>query len=257
MTLRDLADGRLAAALAAAAIVGAVLAAGPSPNETPAPSIPSEAPTQGTIPPTLAPPAEATPTPDPWAETAERCGAGRWAVRTLGDDELSRLDFTKIVQARVADLAGVRRPVAELPNDGRVGPLETTLFAVDARLLEERVTPEAEVQVAIADATGSATLVVVMPAADCLGRTPAALRSRIVAAHDAVVAACGPIAPDWAPVTGTARIVAPGYWGSVDPSRPSSNGLQLSAPVAVEVTGTCRSGAGSPSPSVSATATSG
>jgi hypothetical protein len=249
VTLRDLADGRLAAGLAAAAMVGAVLIAGPTPSAPSIEATPSEPPSVGTIPPTIAPAAEATPTPDPWAETAERCGAGRWAVRTLGDDELSRLDFTKVVQARVADLAAVARPVAVLPNDGRLGPLETTLFEVDARLLETRVTPEDEIQVAIADTTGSATLVVVMPSAECMARTPATLRTRVVQARDTFAKACGPFGAGWATAEGAARIVAPGYWGAVDPSRPTSNGLQLSAPVSIQVSSSCRTETqGSPSP---------
>jgi hypothetical protein len=255
VTLRDLADGRLAAGLAAAAMVGAVLIAGPYPKTTAvAPSPPPEPVPNGTLPPTFAPPAEATPTPDPFAETAERCGAGRWAVRTLGDDQLSRLGFSKVVTARVADLAGVRRPVSTLPNDGRVGPMETTLFSITARLLQDRVTPEGEVQLAIADPTGSATMVVVMPDADCLARTPATLKTRVVEARDALVKACGPIPSGWAPVAGTARIVGPGYWAAIDPDQPASNGLQLSAPVSVTVTGTCRSG-GTASPSPSAPGT--
>jgi hypothetical protein len=250
VTLRDLADGRLAAALAAAAMVGAVLAAQPPASGGPATGSPPEPSEIGTLPPTFAPPAEATPTPDPWAETAERCGAGRWAVRTLGDDELSRLDFTRQVRARVADLAEVRRPVTTLPNDGRIGPLETTLFSVDARLLQARVTPEDEIQVAVADASGSATLVVVLPAPDCLARTPAQLKDRVVAARDSFAKSCGPFAADWAPIAWEARFVAPGYWGGVDATGPATNGLQLSTPVSVEVSGRCGS-APPPSPSAS------
>ena len=254
MKLRDLADGRLAAGLAAAAMVGAVLAVQPTRSPAPAANASPEPTLDATIPPTFAPPAEATPTPDPWAETAERCGAGRWAVRTLGDDELSRLDFTRVVQARVADLAAVRRPVVALPNDGRVGPLETTLFSVSARLLEARVTPEDEIQVAVADATGSATLVVVMPAAECLARTPANLKDRLVKARDAFANACGPFGADWAPEAGGARIVAPGYWGAVAASGPATNGLQLSAPVSVDITASCGpAGGGSPGPSAPGT----
>jgi hypothetical protein len=248
VTPRDLADGRLAAAVVATAIVGAVLIAGPYPRtagaaaETPLSSLPTEE-----VPPELPTLVPATPTPDPWAETAERCGAGRWAVRTLGDDQLSRVDFGRVVAARIVDLASVRRPLAELPDDGRVGPLETTLFRVDARLLQARATPEGEVQVAVADATGSATLVVVMPGADCLARTPATLRTRAVSARDAFTAACGPFGPEWATVAGKARFVAPGYWASVDPARPTSNGLQLSTPVEIDVSGACGTPGSSPS----------
>jgi hypothetical protein len=199
----------------------------------------------------VAPLASPTATPDPWAETAERCGSGRWAVRTLGDPDVTRIDFRSEVSATVADLAAVRRPLTALPKEGRVGPLETTLFAVAARLLEARMTPADELQVAIGDAKSSATLVVTMPADSCLARTQTGLRAQISAVRAGFLSACGSFAADWRPVAGTADIVGAGYWSTLDPSGPQSNGLQLSAPISFQVHGVCTPGGPSPSAAAS------
>lgn len=204
--------------------------------------------------PVVAPLASPTATPDPWAETAERCGSGRWAVRTLGDPDVTRIDFRTEVSATVADLAAIRRPLVQLPKEGRVGPLETTLFAVDARLLEARVTAADELQVAIGDPKSSATLVVTMPADSCLARTQTALRSQITTVRNGFVTTCGPFDADWRAVGGSADIVAAGYWSFVDPTGPATNGLQLSAPIAFQVHGGCAPGGASPSAAASVSA---
>ncbi|HEX9766459.1 MAG TPA: hypothetical protein VGA36_06825, partial [Nitriliruptorales bacterium] len=75
-----------------------VLLAAPS-----APPAGSASPTPGaTLRPASTPAAQAaTPQPsgdpvgaDEWAIQSERCGAGRWAVKSLGDGEVSRIDLT-------------------------------------------------------------------------------------------------------------------------------------------------------------------
>jgi hypothetical protein len=208
-------------------------ASSPDPGATP---LPASTPTaQAPAPQPSGDPARA----DGWAIQSERCGAGRWAVKSLGDGEVSRLDLASIVTARVADLAAVRRPLTGLPRDGRLGPLETTVFAVTARLVEARRTELGEIQLVIGDQDGVARTLLVIPAEECLVRTPAALRKRIGAAAEQVVGACGPQAEAWASMSGEVRVVAAAYWAPAGQVGPAGNGLWLSAPLAFEALGPC------------------
>ena len=220
-----------------------VLLAAPS-----APPAGSASPTPGATPRPASTPAAQAAAPQPsgdaagtdgWAIQSERCGAGRWAVKSLGDGEVSRVDLTSIVTARVADLAAVRRPLTPLPPDGRLGPLETTVFAVTARLVEARRTELGEIQLIIADQEGAAQTLLVIPAEECLVGTPVALRERIAAAAAQVAGACGPPAAAWGSMSTEVRVVAAGYWAPADQVGPTGNGLWLSPPLEFDALGPC------------------
>jgi hypothetical protein len=240
--------GLAALAVVLLVVLVAPAPAGPGASGSPAPvavvaplsPAPTEAPPEPTP--------EASATPDVWALEAERCGAGRWAVKSLADAETGRIDLTSRVSAGVADLGAVSRPLVSLPKDRRIGPLETTLFEVTGRVIEARQTDHGEVQLVIADSDGSVSMIVAFPAGDCLTRTPAALRDRVrVATHDAL-AACGPLGDEWTALDGQARLIAPGYWASDDQAGPTSNGLWLSAPLSFEALGPCATSAAAQPP---------
>lgn len=122
------------------------------------------------------------------------CGTERWAVKTLTDADAGRLVWEHPVPATVTALRALTRaPGQALPPNGRVVPVETTLWDVHAVLLGWKREPgDSDFHLVIAEpAHHRLTLIAEIPSGACAGvcRSPAVKLMR--AARAAVVRALG------------------------------------------------------------------
>jgi hypothetical protein len=61
------------------------------------------------------------------------CGLERWSVKTGTDRDASGIHLNTTTPATVDELVAIPAPVSP-PEDGRVPPVETTVYVVDAQL---------------------------------------------------------------------------------------------------------------------------
>jgi len=121
-------------------VAGAVLGAwvlhqlGPSaPSSTvePAESLPTSAPELSS------PLPSGAASPMAGVAPGESCGAERWLVKTLDDQDAGKVNL-KPVAATVAGLIALAPPTGPLPNNSRVAPVELTTYVVRAVVVERR-----------------------------------------------------------------------------------------------------------------------
>lgn len=96
-----------------------------------------------------------------------QCGTERWPVKTGTDDDRHRVNATP----RDVSLSYLRsRPTpSSRPQTARVAPVERTTYRVHARLIEFKREADDDYHLVLAD-RGGRTLVVEIPAPECVGR---------------------------------------------------------------------------------------
>ena len=156
---------RRLAALTAAAFLAAFLAAcGPGP----APPAPTSSPT--TPHPTLTAPASPSPSPSPspswtWPPT-QACGVERWPVKTGTDPDASKVDLSKVTDTTIAQLTALQAP-SNPPQNGRVAPVETTVYRVHATLLAYKMEGDSDYHLELSDGQGH-TMIAEIPDPACV-----------------------------------------------------------------------------------------
>src|SRR5213082_2646985 len=68
------------------------------------------------------------------ADRVGACGVERWSVKTGMDGDAHLVNQRHVVQTNIVRLRSLHPP-ATLPRSGRVQPVETTVWSVDAILL--------------------------------------------------------------------------------------------------------------------------
>ena len=77
-----------------------------------------------------------------------RCGVERWAVKTLSDRDAPRVNLTP-VPASVSALRALSPP-AQLPAT-RIGPVEFTVYSLEAQVVEFKLEDDQDIHLVIAD----------------------------------------------------------------------------------------------------------
>jgi len=101
------------------------------------------------------------------ASSSGFCGRERWAVKTGTDSDAGRVNLTAANATTMSYLVKQAYP-NDLPLDGRVAPVETTIWQVDARLLEYKLEHDSDYHVVITDSSGF-TMITEIPDPSCVG----------------------------------------------------------------------------------------
>jgi len=201
-------------------------ARGPSLIEQPSPSGQQPAPT-------AQPPLSSEPTDRPVLEAlpplggpcGARCGVERWAVKTLSDFDRDRVDLTP-VDATVEELVALARP-SERPDDGRVPPVELTVYRVRGYLGGWSGQADGDIHVVLYGLVNQrVSLVSEIPDPDCSGVCASGLGALYVEARrrlDALLSRPNP--EDRAIVL---EIIGVGFWDRREHSSgAAANGIEL------------------------------
>jgi hypothetical protein len=121
----------------------------------------------------------------------EHCGTERWPVKTLSDNDRSKVDFTQ-KEATVAWLVSQKRP-HNPPQDARVAPIETQTFQVRANLIGFKQETDRDFHIVIADLQEpQKTMIVEIPDVSCAGACASGHTAEFEKARADVVNKLGP-----------------------------------------------------------------
>src|SRR5205807_8212417 len=101
-----------------------------------------------------------TPTPNP------NCGVERWSVKTGTDADAALVNLTP-QPTTIAAMRSWTAP-ATIPSNNRVAPYETTVWTVNATLVEYKLEDDSDYHIVIKDDSGN-TIITEIPAAGCVG----------------------------------------------------------------------------------------
>jgi hypothetical protein len=152
--------------------------------------------------------------------------AGRLQVKTLSDRDQTKVKPTPIA-TRIERLRALPRPyLVELRE--RTSPVETTTFAVRARLVAMKRGPKATIELVVAASAGEAeTMVVAFEDRPCGGWETSKTTRLMRQARSALIAACGAPARRLTPLAGTAEMVGIGFFGGRRQPGAAPNGIEL------------------------------
>lgn len=94
------------------------------------------------------------------------CGVERWSVKTGTDASAGSVDLSSTTTTTVSAMRGYPAP-ASLPSSGRLSPQETTVYSIDATLIEYKLETDSDYHLVIQDASG--TMIVEIPDPGCVG----------------------------------------------------------------------------------------
>jgi hypothetical protein len=92
------------------------------------------------------------------------CAVDRGPVKSVTDTQAAQVSLVP-VPAAIATLHSIPAP-RPLPQEGRLAPVETTIYAVTATLTAYRVTPDGEIQLVLSD-DARRTITATIPASAC------------------------------------------------------------------------------------------
>jgi hypothetical protein len=95
------------------------------------------------------------------------CGVERWDVKVLMDRGAEAAARGPAIDSTVSHLVGLRAPADPAALTARVGPLETTLWRVRARLIGFRLEPDSDFHLVLADPKTGESIVGEIPAPYC------------------------------------------------------------------------------------------
>ncbi len=119
--------------------------------------------------------------PHPGA-TAASCGVERWSVKTGTDADISKVNLGSTTSTTIANLDALSAP-GTLPANNRVSPTETTVFQLQATLVEYKLESDSDYHLVLSDG-GSHTMIAEIPDPTCVG-SGSPLLSRITASRNA------------------------------------------------------------------------
>ena len=95
------------------------------------------------------------------------CGVERWSVKTGTDADAGLVNLNTPVTQTISYLDSLTAP-STLPANTRVQPTETTLFVVDATLVEYKLESDSDYHLVLKDAQGN-TMIAEIPDPACVG----------------------------------------------------------------------------------------
>jgi hypothetical protein len=104
------------------------------------------------------------------ASSSGSCGRERWSVKTGTDADAGHVNLTAVNATTIAYLTSQPYP-GNIPSDGRVVPVETTKWQVDATLVEYKLEHDSDYHLVLTD--GSRTMITEIPDPGCVdGSSP-------------------------------------------------------------------------------------
>ena len=100
---------------------------------------------------------------------ATGCGVERWAIKTGTDAEAKAISLTAPTAVTIAALRAKAKP-SSYPSS-RIGPVEKTLYQLDATLTKYKAESDGDLHLVLQDAAGR-TLIVEIPDPACMGSSP-------------------------------------------------------------------------------------
>jgi hypothetical protein len=95
------------------------------------------------------------------------CGVERWPVKTLTDEDRSKV-HRKPVPAAILDLVSIPRPDQQPPQGNRLAPTELTVFRVQARLTLVKQEKDQDFHIVLADPDDpETTMIAEVPSSTC------------------------------------------------------------------------------------------
>lgn len=99
--------------------------------------------------------------------TSGSCGVERWSVKTGTDPDAGLVDLAHPVQQTIAYLDSLAPP-STIPANARVQPTETTVFIVNATLVQYKMETDSDYHLVLKDAAGN-TMIAEIPDPACVG----------------------------------------------------------------------------------------
>ncbi|HEY1573149.1 MAG TPA: putative Ig domain-containing protein [Pseudonocardiaceae bacterium] len=94
------------------------------------------------------------------------CGVERWSVKTGTDADTAKINLASTTSTSIAFLGGLAQP-ASLPANNRITPTETTVFQVQATLVEYKLETDSDFHLVLSD--GTHTMIAEIPDPACVG----------------------------------------------------------------------------------------
>ena len=96
-----------------------------------------------------------------------QCGVERWSVKTGTDANAKLVNLNSATPTTISSLRALPAPKT-LPANSRIQPTETTVFVVNATLVEFALESDSDYHLVISDASGN-TMITEIPAPNCVG----------------------------------------------------------------------------------------
>ena len=100
----------------------------------------------------------------------ELCGVERWSVKTGTDADVSKINLSAPTATTIASMTAFPAQSSP-PANNRISPYETTLWTVDATLIEFKAESDEDYHLVLKDAAGN-TMIAEIPAPHCVGSSP-------------------------------------------------------------------------------------
>jgi hypothetical protein len=101
------------------------------------------------------------------ARTNAQCGAERWSVKTGTDTDASLVNLSSPTSTTIANLTAIPAP-AQIPDQQRIQPTETTLWTLSATLVEFIHAYDSDYHMVLMDSAGR-TMIAEIPDPNCVG----------------------------------------------------------------------------------------
>jgi hypothetical protein len=107
-----------------------------------------------------------SPSPVPSPTATPNCGVERWSVKTGTDPDSHSVSFV----SQSTTIATMRSwsPPSPIPGNNRVSPFETTVWTIDANLLEYKFEDDSDYHIVLQDQSGN-TIIGEIPNPGCVG----------------------------------------------------------------------------------------
>ena len=95
------------------------------------------------------------------------CGVERWSVKTGTDADAGLINLQSPTQTTIASLDSLPAPTS-LPSNNRIQPTETTVFQLQATLVEYKLEADSDYHLILSDGSGH-TMITEMASPSCVG----------------------------------------------------------------------------------------
>lgn len=96
-----------------------------------------------------------------------QCGVERWSVKTGTDPDASKVNLNSSTSTTIASMRAIPAP-SPIPSNNRVAPTETTVWVINATLVEYKLENDSDYHLVIQDASGN-TMISEIPSPTCVG----------------------------------------------------------------------------------------
>lgn len=96
-----------------------------------------------------------------------QCGVERWSVKTGTDPDAGLVDLNSSTNTTIASMRAIPAP-GTIPANNRVSPTETTVWVINATLVEYKLENDSDYHLVIQDASGN-TMISEIPSPTCVG----------------------------------------------------------------------------------------